>query len=100
MYAPENPRTPINAIARWSAPDIGPGGCRLAKSSKASHAMASRENASVAGGTLSKVTRATTYEVPYTTFATSITTSPATEDDRAATLTPRRPPRETAHRTG
>jgi len=64
IYAPENPRTPINAIARWSAPDIGPGGCRRESISKTSHAIANRKNASVAGGTLCNVTRATTYEVP------------------------------------
>jgi hypothetical protein len=63
-YAPANPRIPIHAIVRWSARDNGSAGWRRESSSRASHAMRSRENASVAGGTLCNVTRATTYEVP------------------------------------
>src|SRR6185436_2951283 len=84
IYAPANPRIPIHMIARGSAPDNGSAGCRRDSSRSTSQAMKSRENASVAGGTLCNVTRATTYDVPYTTLAASITTSAAPEEDRVA----------------
>jgi hypothetical protein len=59
-YAPAKPRIPIHAIARRSWRESGSAGCPLENSTRASAPMPSRENASIAGGTLSSVTRATT----------------------------------------
>ena len=63
-YAAAKPRIPMNAIARRSARESGGAGCARENSTRTSHAMRRRTKASIAGGTLSRVTRATTYEVP------------------------------------
>src|SRR5207249_7284483 len=71
---------------RRSARESGCPGCARESSARTSHAMRRRTKASIAGGTLSRVTRATTYEVPYMTLAPSITSSARTDVDGAARL--------------
>ncbi len=63
-YAPAKPRIPIHAIARRSARDSGRAACPRESSTRARAARPSRRKASIAGGTLSSVTLATTYDVP------------------------------------